>query len=460
MSSLRTAMIAASLLIVLMVAAGCGGGGGGGAGPPQPLGPVTIQGVVVAADNPARTLSQVTITAQPSGRATTTDASGVFLLTGVSAGVVTLDVVPLHNSEYRPTEIVFPSGQSTTLRFTITLLPLIAPLPESLVLQPLDSEVEINGRVQFEARIVTAQGPADYAPTWIAVGLAGSISPQGLFTALAPGVSEIYAFSGTLSAHTTLRVLTVRGPLIREVIALPNVLGASGGAVAFTAAASDGQGVASAVAQVRFPTGGDTLVPLSLVAGDALNGTYRALFTAPVNNNPLDASGHQEPQVYRMRVHMVDTGGRPTDSEYVEFQVNGVDAAPLPPEPPSLSDPVIGVVTASPNVLGASGGLVAFTATGSDEQGVASAQAEVVLPTGGATIVPLSLVAGDALSGTYSAQFTAPVNNNPLDASGVQNPQVYLIRTHMVDTGGHATDSAYVQFQVNGVDAAPSPPSL
>jgi hypothetical protein len=329
------------MLAALVLFAGCSGSTTHPTVTP-PTGPtLTIQGRVVEADHPTLGLAQCVIKAQPSGRSATSLQSstvgqnGTFVLTEVprTSGTITLQVNPVAAPNYQAAAIliVSPAATDTVVNVTVALLPNAAPTPTSMGLSPLDLTIEIGMTVQFNGAVTAATGPTTYAPSWVTLGPAGTLSSTGLFTATAIGVNRIYAFSGAVGAQTTVTVVGQRGPFLDSVIVDPLSLSASGGTVTFTVGASDGEGVASVTATVYPPGGGTTAVPLTQVAGGTQAATFRATYAVAANSNPISGAGVQLPQTYSVRFDAVDNTGHHTLSDYTTFTVLGLGTPPPPP---------------------------------------------------------------------------------------------------------------------------------
>ena len=332
MRSPRAVAAVVVVLLFLLVLAGCGGGGGGpAAGPQQPAGPVDIEGRVVAADNLARVLPLASVVLLPSGLSTTTDGNGHFLFTDVPAGQITVQVTPTAHPGYAAAEVFLPLLPDNHLFFTVALLPRSAGQVTDLRIQPLNQEVEVGTQVQFQAEVVTDSGTTGLAPTWLAVGSAGTIDANGVFVASGLGSSTVYAFSGTKYTSTVLSTVRERGPAVLETIVDPVQLPATGGQVVITAACTDPQGIAAVEALIFDFTGNFQRVNCSLVAGTDTDGTYRAVYHAPANSNVPDAGGLQASQDYEVRIFARDRAGNQTLTPPIRFSVQGLEPPPPPP---------------------------------------------------------------------------------------------------------------------------------
>ncbi|NLO73137.1 MAG: hypothetical protein GX100_03360 [candidate division WS1 bacterium] len=332
MSSRNMAAPVVAVFIALAILGGCGGGGGGAGPVPPPPGPTfTVQGRVIAADYPTVGIGQAEINA--AGVMGTTATDGTFRLERVPVGAVTVQVNPLRTPGYQPAAITIPATSEPVVTTTIALLPQGAAAPTSINLQPQATTVEVGTSVQFTASIVSASGVLSLATSWLCIGQAGTLSNTQLFTAVQPGTNQVYVFSGGVGASTTVSVIPEQGPVLQSVLVDPPQITASGGPVTFTVAASDGQGLASVKGTVYPPSGDMIPVTLALVTGTSQAGTYRATWNAPANSNLPDVNGVQAPQAYRVRFAATDNAGNVTQSNYLDFTVQGL--APPPPPPAS-----------------------------------------------------------------------------------------------------------------------------
>ncbi len=139
MKSLSTAITRVILLVAILALVGCGGGGGvgsGSQGPAQPAGDVTIQGRVIAADNPAWAFAQARVTVLPSGQSATTNTSGQFALLQVPSGTLTLEVNPANSPNYQAAAVIIPTVPGDQVNLSVALLPATAEEPTIIALAP------------------------------------------------------------------------------------------------------------------------------------------------------------------------------------------------------------------------------------------------------------------------------------------------------------------------------------
>ena len=332
MQSLRAVAVVIVLGAIVVSLVGCSGSSSSAPPGPPPAGHVTLQGHITAADNAATVFPQAAVTLLPSGATGNSDSSGNFIFTGLQSMPQSVQVNPAYQPSYMAAEILLPPTAQTSLTLNIALLPRSAGTVTSIGLNPQAQQVEIGGKLQFSASIVTSAGTSGLQPTWFAVGTAGTIDARGVFTCTHVGKSTIFAFSGGMFTSTTLTVVSKRGPAILDVLVDPLQLPPGGGPIVITSPLADSDGVALAEALIFFSDGTFVRRPLALVAGVIDNGTFRATYQVPANSNIPDASGTQAPQHYQLRVRAVDGDGMVSLSKLVGFTVLSL---PTPPPPPS-----------------------------------------------------------------------------------------------------------------------------
>lgn len=279
MHSLRATVVGFLVAAVVLLLVGCGGGGE--AGPPGPSGTIRLEGRVVAADNTAMTFAGAEVTVLPTGQTVVTDGLGRFAFAGLESTPLTVQVNPVYSPQYQPGAVVLPALTANYLTLNIALLPRSAGSVTALAITPQDQVVEAGALVPFSAGVVTSTGASGLNATWVALGRAGSIDANGLFTAAATGQSTILAFCGDQSAMTTIRVVAERPPTIGEVQIDPAQLPPQGGSATVTVPLGDADGVATAVALIATPSGRTVRLPMALVAGTAQDGTWRVSYNAP-----------------------------------------------------------------------------------------------------------------------------------------------------------------------------------
>ena len=328
MHSLRAAAATIIVAVIFGALVGCSSGNNNVQPPPGPAGTIRLEGRIIAADSLGALFPSASVTVNPT---VTADNNGHFAFSGLPSAPLTVEVNPAFQPEYQPCAVLLPALTSNYLNLNIAVLPRSAGTVTSIAIGPLEQTVEIGSQISFTAGIVTSAGTTGLRPTWVALGPAGSIDENGLFTASATGRSTIYAFSGERFTSTTIEVVREQGPSILDIFLDPTQLPAEGGQMVVTAPLADADGVRSAQALFFAPDGTFASAPLALVAGSAPSGTWRGTSLIPPNTNLPNASGVQAPMRYQVRVRAVDTTGRVTLSKAAEFFVAGL--APPPPPP-------------------------------------------------------------------------------------------------------------------------------
>lgn len=327
-----------SLLATVMLAAltlsGCGGGGDG-AGPPV-VATGTVSGRVVQADNVAAGIANAEVTLVTTGTAgldaaqaltARTDSQGNYTLTGVPVGQQTIIASRSSDAVYRSQTVPgVPVLANQTTRLNIALLRQDQPEPTSIRLSPASVVVDLNGQAKFSGVVDGGSG----TPTYVIVGDIGRISPNGLFTGTQVGVGQLKAYAGSASATAEIEVVGPRPPEVSSLLLSPTEFASGGGTLTITAAINDGDGIASAVAEIYAPAQDVTRLDMTLTAGNAKDGTYRVSFDVPANSNVPDSSGVQAPMNYSVRVVATDGSGATGTSAFVDLTVAGV----RPPPPP------------------------------------------------------------------------------------------------------------------------------
>ncbi len=123
------------------------------------------------------------------------------------------------------------------------------------------------------------------------------------------------------------------------------------------------------------------------------------------------------------------------------------------PGPPTITS-----VTISPTSLAATGGVVTIVAGVVDADPIGSVVATIRNPDPATFLV--NLAETPVGSGTWSAQFTAPGNNNPILPDGTQDPEIYTVVIRATENTAAAlfSESAPETFKVKGAEAPPPPP--
>lgn len=107
---MRKILLGVLVIALLLTLAGCSGGGGGGGPVDQETG--TVQGLVNAPDKVTPIIGAI-VTAEGTGRTTTTDAQGAYTLTNVPVG--TRKIIAVKGSFRAETTVTVTKDQTTTV---------------------------------------------------------------------------------------------------------------------------------------------------------------------------------------------------------------------------------------------------------------------------------------------------------------------------------------------------------
>jgi hypothetical protein len=182
-------------------------------------------------------------------------------------------------------------------------------------------------------------------------------------------------------------------PTITNGVLSPSYLPHEGGNVQISVDIIDDDGVHMTTAQVFGSDG--TYQAIQLYQGN--QDTYYGTLEVPANYS-------DSPLSYGVEVQAYDTNNAFASTSIGEVQVEGV---PQFDEPPYVSNAQL-----TPQYLPSSGGTVTISTEASDNRGISSVFAQVSLPGGGSTEVPLQAVS----SSLYEGSFEAPANLGPLAA--------------------------------------------
>lgn len=341
------------VVIVSIIGVGCGGGDGdgggdGGGGGVQPLfGTATLTGKVVAADSPATAIANAVITVVGANRSANSAADGSFLLQNLPAGTFTVRVETPDSEVYggASAQVTLVAQQTVTVTFAV--LPLDSPAPQQILLDPINTTVDVGGKILYRVQIV---GPGNQAldglqPTWVVTGGVGTISPVGVFSAQTAGNGKVTAYAGNATRAATVVVVAPRPPQITSFNLTPHMLPATGGDVFISCAATDGDGIFERDVTVRIflPDGTTTglgtsvtnpasALPCEGLANCYLDASFGTTFAVPPNDNQPSSDGQQAEENYSARVIVRDRNGNISQSEFIDFTVQGIDQPP--PRPP------------------------------------------------------------------------------------------------------------------------------
>jgi outer membrane protein assembly factor BamB len=213
MTGARVAALCALIASLLVCVVGCGGGSTGGGGGTTS----TISGTIVDAANPTQPISSAYVYVPASGLAArqsggkvaeaTSGPDGSYELTGVPEGIQTIVIQP--PSGYAAFEITLKVAAGSEVSIRITVLPnASAATVRSIQIEPTGAVLAQGAHTTFHARVLDANfQELDLAPTWLADGDAGVISPAGVFTAAPrPGEGTVTATVGPVSGSASVRV--------------------------------------------------------------------------------------------------------------------------------------------------------------------------------------------------------------------------------------------------------------
>ncbi|MGI5819410.1 MAG: carboxypeptidase-like regulatory domain-containing protein [Armatimonadota bacterium] len=334
------------IIAVALIAAGCGGGNGQDGGPAPTTGTATLNGQVVSASSTGTLIANAVVTVEGTGRSAMTGADGGFVITNLPAGERVVSVTTPQSAEYgtASARVALVSNQTKTVSFAV--LPLGLQAPERILVDPGAATVDMHGRIAYRAQVI---GPNNQVlegiePTWVVDGGIGQITPEGVFTAHTVGSGNVKAYSGNAQRSASVTVVGPRPPQVSSFRVNPQSLPATGGEVFISAAIKDGDGVRPDDVKVRILRAGEQPIELAMQVmnpGSAIRcpdvpdcyveASFGVTHQVPANSNTPTADGTQAPQSYSASVRVRDRSGMTTDSEFVEFVVQGIDAPPVRP---------------------------------------------------------------------------------------------------------------------------------
>ncbi len=334
------------IVVVALITMGCGGGDGDGGGTPTPAGSATLTGKIIAADNTATAVRDAVITVQGAGRSGTSNASGAFTITGLPSGSYIVTVNAPNSEQYgtASARVTLSDNQTTTVN--LALLPLGVAAPERVLVDPASATVDLNGQLAFRAQVVGPNGQVydGYEPTWVVDGGVGQITSDGVFTAETVGSGQIRAFAGSAERTVPVTVVAPRPPQISSFRVNPQTIPASGGEIFISAAIKDGDGVRVADVTVEILPAGGAAIELPVVVSNPAtavlcpgttdcytDASFRASFQVPANDNTPSGDGVQAQESYSVILRAADRSGAASQSQFVEFVVQGIDAPPAKP---------------------------------------------------------------------------------------------------------------------------------
>ncbi|MEN4006590.1 MAG: Ig-like domain-containing protein [Methanobacterium sp.] len=147
---------------------------------------------------PGAVLGNVTWTVSPAGRGNIT-AAGLFTAHTVGPATITATF----------------GGISGTANVTVV------PALTGITIAPLTPSVVVNGTLNFTAAATPANATLPPVIWAVTVPAVGTITPGGVFTALAPGTTLVTATGGNFTANTTVTVTPVPPPVLTGISVSP-----------------------------------------------------------------------------------------------------------------------------------------------------------------------------------------------------------------------------------------------
>ena len=332
----------AAVVAALLALSGCGGGSSSGTNPSGgdngSLSGKVVHGDAVNTALPGATVTVTNATGEVVATGTT-DGLGNFLLPSVPVGQVTVLIETPNEASYGSQSVPGVTiTRDTRTTLTIPVLRVTDSAPTQITLAPSSATIDLRGQVAFSAAVASGASALAVTPVFLAPASIGVIDRNGVFTATQVGSGTITAICGDITATATVTVTGSRPPQITSFLVSPVQFKATGGWVYVTAAANDGDGIASVKAQIYNPDASVTTRDLTF--NEASTDTYQ-LYTAlpagshlgyhiPANSNEPDANGVQAVQRYSIRVVVTDNAGQSTTTDFVDVTVAGLDAPPPP----------------------------------------------------------------------------------------------------------------------------------
>ena len=340
--------LAGVVVVTLALMTGCGNGGGpgGGGGPIFPVGTASLTGRVLAANNVTAGLAGALVSVLGTGKSVTADGNGAFQIQSLPSGQYTVEAQTPNHPDYGTTRLTVTFADGVVTNINITVLPADTPAPTQILLDPVTAVVDLNGRINYRTQVVAANNAVnpDVKPSWLVSGGIGTITPEGVFTAQRVGNGTVTAFSGDIQRQSTVQVNPPSPPQITSFQLNPRSIPATGGDVYISASVSDGDGVNVADVTVEIFGPGDQRTILGTdvpspesaeqcenQAGCYTRATYATTFDAPPNDNRPTEAGVQAPENYSAQLLVTDRSGARSQSAFIDFVVQGIDAPPPVP---------------------------------------------------------------------------------------------------------------------------------
>lgn len=345
-------------IAVAIIAVGCSGGDGagdGGVAPPPPADTATLNGQVVSASDLGSLVANAVVTVRPVGQSAsaqdgdvvaTTDVNGGFVFRELPAGEYIITVTTPTSEELGTATARVTLNAAQTKTVSMAVLPLGLLAPEQILIDPTSATVDINGRIAYRSQVLGPSGQIYGAiePTWVVEGGIGQITPEGIFTAQSVGAGTVRAYSGNAVSSSSVNVVAPRPPQVTSFRVNPQTLPATGGEIFISAAVKDGDGVRVGDVTVEIlPAGGEpTEVQMQVSNPDSavrcpglpncfVDASFGATYQVPANDNTPTADGVQAEEHYTVSVRVEDRGGATSQSDFIDFVVQGIDPPPTRP---------------------------------------------------------------------------------------------------------------------------------
>jgi hypothetical protein len=291
-------------------------------------------------------IGNAVVTVQGIKNTAITGPDGGFIIEGLPPGTSTVMVTTPQSEQLGTAMAEVPLAEGRTTRVSLAVLPLDVAAPQQIQVDPTDTTVDVKGRIAYRAQVVGAGGEVldGIEPTWVVQGGVGQITPQGIFTAENVGTGTVKAYSGNAQRTADVTVVASRPPQVSSFRVNPQTLPATGGQVFISAALRDGDGILpeDVTAQI-LPAGGEPIaVPLQVTNPETAvrcpsdptcfaDASFGANYQVPANDNAPTEDGVQAPETYAVSIQVRDRSGMSTQSEFLEFVVQGIDTPPARP---------------------------------------------------------------------------------------------------------------------------------
>jgi hypothetical protein len=162
------------------------------------------------------------------------------------------------------------------------------------------------------------------------------------------------------------------------------------------------------------------------------NGSFVPFKAAPANATSIEVTDYSSNSRYRIRA--VNKLG------FSAYTIESAGATPTPT--PDTRLPVLTSPQVTPSRLPSTGGKVALRVSATDDVGEATAQVEVLLPSGGKQTFDLRRTIGSATAGTWETSLNVPPNTT-------KKTRIYRLTFLAKDAAGNSARSTTVTFTVD-----------